>query len=101
MTKFEQLSELLVSEIGQFEKTVDKLERIQQQKIGIDSTAFEKVLVQHQERIEKDFTGYSMEMKDLGSKLKQAKAYPIWALIVFGISILLNGILIYILISSA
>lgn len=99
MTKLEQLSELLVSEISQFEKTVNTLEKIQQQKIGIDSTAFEKVLVQHQKRMQKDFTGYSKEMKDLGSKLKDAKAYPIWALIVFGISIVLNGILIYNLIS--
>ena len=78
---------------------MNTLEKIQQQKIGIDSTAFEKVLVKHQERMEKDFTGYSMEMKDLESKLKDAKAYPIWALIVFGVSIVLNGILIYILIS--
>jgi len=100
MTKLEQLSELLVSEISQFEKTVNKLEKIQQQKIGIDSIAFEKVLVHHQERMQKDFTGYSKEMKDLGLKLKDAKAYPIWALIVFGISIVLNGILIYILISK-
>ena len=99
MTKLEQLSELLVSEISQFEKTVNKLDKIQQQKIGIDSTAFEKVLVQHQERIEKDFTGYSKEMKELGSKLKDAKAYPIWSLIIFGISIVLNGILIYIFIT--
>ncbi|MGY5851843.1 DUF6730 family protein [Salegentibacter sp. F14] len=33
MAKLEQLSELLVAEISQFEKTVEKLEKIQQQKV--------------------------------------------------------------------
>lgn len=100
MTKLEQLSELLVAEISQFEKTVEKLEKIQQQKIGIESAAFEKVLLKHQEKMEKGFFDHSKEMEDLGLKLKEAKSYPIWALIVFGVSIVLNGILVYFLISS-
>ncbi len=54
MAKLEQLSELLVSEIGQFEKTVHRLERIQREKIGIDTAAFEKVLLHHQKKMEKD-----------------------------------------------
>ena len=33
MTKLEELSELLVSEIEQFQKTVEKLQKIQEQKI--------------------------------------------------------------------
>ncbi len=40
--------------------------------------------------MEKGLSDHSVEMKDLGSKLEEAKAYPIWALIVFGLSILLN-----------
>lgn len=94
MTKLEQLSELLVSEIGQLEKSVDKLERIQQQKIGFDSEAFEKVLLQHQEKIAKEFASISIEMQDLKSKLQGAKAYPVWTFAVFVVSIILNGILI-------
>jgi ABC-type phosphate transport system auxiliary subunit len=95
MAKLEQLSELLISEISQFEKTVERLEKIQQEKIGIDSAAFEKLLLKHQEKLEKGLSDHSMDMKDLGAKLEEAKAYPIWALIVFVISIVLNGIFIY------
>lgn len=65
--------------------------------IGIDSTSFEKVLLQHQEKLENALSDHSVEKKDLGSKLEEAKAYPIWALIIFGVSILLNGVLAYIL----
>ena len=94
MAKLEQLSELLVSEISQFEKTVQRLEKIQQEKIGLDSEAFEKLLLQHQEKMKKELSHYATEMKELGEKLEEAKAYPIWALIVFGISIVLNAVLI-------
>jgi hypothetical protein len=98
MAKLEQLSELLVAEISQFEKMVNKLERIQQQKIGIDSAAFEKVLLQHQEKMEKSSVYYGTKMEELGQRLEKAKAYPIWALAVFTVSLMANGILIYILI---
>ena len=52
MAKLEQLSELLVSEISQFEKMVNKLEKIQQQKIGIDSRSFEESFLQHHKKWE-------------------------------------------------
>lgn len=97
MVKLEQLSELLVSEISQFEKTVEKLERIQQQKIGIDSEVFEKVLLQHREKMGKENAYFETKMEKLGAKLERAKAYPIWALVVFTISLMANGILIYVI----
>ncbi|APS40247.1 DUF6730 family protein [Salegentibacter sp. T436] len=99
MAKLEQLSELLVSEISQFEKTVQRLEKIQKEKVGIDSTAFEKVLLQHQEKMEEGFTQYSLEMKSLGVKLKEAKAYPVWALTLFTVSLMANVVLVCMLFS--
>jgi len=71
MAKLEQLSELLVSEISQFEKTVQRLEKIQQEKIGLDSEAFEKLLLEHQEKMKKDLSQYATEMKELGGKLEE------------------------------
>ena len=44
--------------------------------------------------MKKDLSQYATEMKELGGKLEEAKAYPIWALIVFGVSIVLNAVLI-------
>ena len=99
MTKLEELSELLVSEIEQFEKTVEKLQKIQEQKILIDSRALESVIKFQQENLEKMLFSHKQEMKSLGQKLEKAKAYPTWALIVFTASIIINGIMIFILLS--
>ena len=96
MTKLEELSELLVSEIEQFEKTVDKLQKIQNQKIVIDSRALESAIKLQQENLEKALFSHKQEMKNLSQRFEKAKAYPVWALITFTVSIIINGILIYI-----
>lgn len=100
MTKLEELSELLVSEIEQFEKTVEKLQKIQEQKILIDSRALELILEQHQTEVKKVLENHSIGMKNLGDGLEKAKAYPIWALATFTVSLIVNAVLIYILIAS-
>ena len=99
MTKLEQLSELLISEISQFEKTVNKLEKIQQQKIGIDSSTVEEILQQHLQKLEGHITYHNNQMNILSHKLNTSKSYPIWALTLFTSSLIINGILIYILIT--
>ncbi|MGY5848603.1 DUF6730 family protein [Salegentibacter sp. HM20] len=96
MTKLEQLSELLVSEISQFEKTVQRLEKIQKEQIGIDSSKLENALQQQREEIEKTLDSHKNEMSSLTEELKNAKAYPVWAICIFIGSILLNGILVYV-----
>ncbi|MGY5849179.1 DUF6730 family protein [Salegentibacter sp. F14] len=96
MTKLEQLSELLVAEISQFEKTVEKLEKIQQQKIEIDSRAIELLFRKHQAKVEEVLEIHSREIQDLKVHLQNAKAYPAWALILFCGSLIINGILIYV-----
>lgn len=100
MAKLEQLSELLVAEIEQFEKTVDKLQRIQEQKIGIDVRALELLFKQHYAKVEGLLKEHSLQMEKLEDHLKQTKAYPVWALITFTSSLLANGVLIYIIISN-
>ena len=100
MTKLEELSELLVSEIEQFEKTVEKLQKIQDQKILIDSRTLESAIKLQQENLEKVLFSHKQEMKSLGHALEKAKAYPVWALIVFVASLILNGILAYALLTE-
>ena len=99
MTKLEELTELLVSEIEQFEKTVEKLQKIQEQKIRIDSQALKTTIKLQQENLEKILFTHQQEMKSLGQSLEKAKAYPAWALTLFVASLILNGILSYILLS--
>ena len=97
MTKLEELSEMLVSEIEQFEKTVEKLQKIQEQKIRIDSQALETTIKLQQEKLEKVLFTHQQEMKNLGQALEKAKAYPVRALTIFIASLILNGILIYVI----
>lgn len=100
MTKLEELSELLVSEFEQFEKTVEKLQKIQEQNISIDSKALETTIKLQQENLEKAFSSHMQEMKSLGQILEKAKAYPIWALTIFIVSLTLNGILACVLLAE-
>ena len=95
MTKLEELSELLVSEIEQFEKTVEKLQKIQQQKILIDSRSLESAIKTQQGNLEKVLFSHKEDMKSLSYSLKKARVYPAWALTMFVTSIILNGIFIY------
>jgi hypothetical protein len=97
MAKLEEITELLVAEINQFEMAVKRLEQIQQQKIGIDSSKLEYTIKQQQESVEKAFLYHKQAMISLGHSLEKAKAYPVWALVIFTISITLNGILIYVI----
>lgn len=97
MTKIEQLSELLVSEIRQFEKSVEKLEKIQQQKLPIDSSSLETAILNYQDKMEQSLLYNQQEMKSLSVSLERAKAYPAWALTTFTLSLMANGILVYIL----
>jgi hypothetical protein len=100
MAKLEEITEILVAEINQFELAVKRLEQIQQQKISIDSNKLEYTIKQQQENMEKAFLYHKHAMISLGHSLEKAKAYPIWALIIFTASLILNGILIYVISSN-
>lgn len=95
MTKLEELTVVMVNEIDQFKKSVNKLEKIQKQKIGINSTSFEFLMRDHQERLQKELVTHRQQMKSLGFALGKAKAYPMWALIIFAGSLIFNGIFIF------
>lgn len=97
MTKLEELSELLVSEIKNFEEAVKKLEEIQRQKITIDCTNLELIVRQNQENIRESLVSHKHEMEIFGRNLEKAKAYPVWALIIFVVSLILNGIFTYVI----
>ncbi|WP_423820203.1 DUF6730 family protein [Salinimicrobium sp. TIG7-5_MAKvit] len=52
MTKLEELSELLISEIKDFEEAVKKLEEIRKSKIQLDLQNLKKLLTEHKQGIE-------------------------------------------------
>lgn len=97
MTKLKELTAMMVNEIELFETAVEKLEKIQRQKIRLNSTSLESMMREH---LRKDLLTHKQEMKNLGHALGKAKAYPAWALIIFVGSLVLNGILIYVLLAG-
>ena len=100
MTKLEELTAMMVNEIELFEASVDKLEKIQQQQIRINSTSLEARMRQYQDNLEKALSSHKQEMKNLGYQLAKSKAYPTWALMIFVAALILNGILIYLLLAG-
>lgn len=94
MAKLEEISELLVSEIRDFEEAVKRLEEIQKTKLTIDISEL-KNLFRDQKEVLKNHDLRAQHIYDLIEKLnKESKFYPNWALTVFIVSLVLNIILI-------
>ena len=92
MTKLEELSTLLVNEIEDFNKGIEKLETINKEisitKIQMDLTEYKAIIEQHQEKMNEQMSTQEQFEYRFNNKLKQAKIYPNWAVIVFIISLM-------------
>lgn len=94
MAKLEELSELLVSEIQDFEEAVKRLEEISNAKIAIDLTELKTVLSDHKVELKNQSSGVQQTYKQFQNLIKEAKIYPKWAVILFIVSLVFNGLLI-------
>ncbi|WP_445954995.1 DUF6730 family protein [Yeosuana sp.] len=94
MTKLEELTALLVNEINDFNKGIEKLEKINEQinttKIKMDVSEYKSIIEEHQKQmaIHKD-TLERFEGR-FNAKIEQAKIYPTWAVVVFIVCVLLT-----------
>ena len=92
MTKLEELTELLVNEINEFNKGIEKLEAINKEisitKIQMDLTEYKVIIEQHQQKMSQQINAQETFESRFNDKLKQAKIYPNWAVIVFIIALL-------------
>jgi len=94
MAKLEELSELLVSEIRDFEEAVKRLEKVQDAKITIDLTELKSVLSNHEMVIKNQNSTVQETYSKFANLMKQAKIYPKWAVILFIVSLMLNCLII-------
>jgi len=94
MAKLEEIAELLVSEIRDFEMAVEKLEEIQKKKITIDITELKSVLANHETVLINQNLKVHETYNNFEGLFKEGKIYPKWAVIIFNISLLLNLVLI-------
>jgi len=94
MAKIEELTELLVTEINNFEKSIQKLETLSEKinatKIGIDITEYKSIIESHQQEMASHIQTIERFEEDFENQLKQAKIYPTWAVIVFIMSVLIS-----------
>jgi len=101
MTKLEELTALLVNEINDFKKGVEKLEKInthlKDTKIKIDLIEYKSIIEKHQQKMRSHLNAIGHFEKRFEDQLKSAKIYPNWAVIVFLISLLFGiGAMIYV-----
>lgn len=100
MAKLEELTAMMVTEIELFATSVEKLENIRKKQFVINSSKLETLLKEHQETMQKSLVSHKQEMKNLGYRLEKSRSYPVWALTTFVISLILNGILMYTVLSG-
>ncbi|WP_047414687.1 DUF6730 family protein [Cellulophaga sp. Hel_I_12] len=98
MTKLEELTALLVNEMDDFKKGIEKLEKINEQlkdtKIKMDVSEYKTIIEAHQKQIYIHKNLIEGFENRFNAKINQAKIYPTWAVVVFIISLILLVIIV-------
>ena len=96
MTKIEELTELLVNEINDFNKGITKLEKINDQisttKIRMDVSEYKSIIENHEQKMDDQVKSQERFENRFKTLLKTAKIYPNWAVILFILSLLFGVI---------
>lgn len=94
MTKLEELTALLVNELADFKNDVEKLEKINGQikdmKIKMDLAEYKTIIESHQKQMTSCIKAMENFEKSFENKIKKAKIYPTWAVVVFIVSLILG-----------
>lgn len=94
MTKLEELTALLVNEINDFKSAVEKLEKINVQlmetKIKMDLTEYKASVETHQQQMASHLNSLERFQDHFDNKIKEARIYPNWAVVVFVVSLVLG-----------
>ncbi len=92
MTKLEELTALLVNELHDFNKGVERLEKISEQlnttKIKMDVVDYKAIIEVHQKQMASHMNSIELFESRFNKKIDNAKIYPTWAVVVFIIAIL-------------
>ena len=90
MTKLEELSELLVSEINDFKETVKKLEEIRKSKIQLDLQNLPYLLTEHQKSISRGIEQNQRYLEIAETRNNQTSAYLRKGFILVAVGFFLN-----------
>lgn len=105
MTKLEELTALLINEINDFNKGIEKLEKINDQlndtKIKMDLSEYKTMVFTHQKEMASHLKAIERFENRFNNKIIQAKIYPNWAVVVFIVSLVIRiGAIVYIIMSE-
>lgn len=90
MTKLEELSELLVSEIKEFEEAVKKLEEIRKSKIQLDLQNLPYLLTEHRQSISRGIEQNQRYLEIAETRNNQTRAYLHKGFILVALGFFLN-----------
>lgn len=97
MTKLEELTALLVNELHDFDKSVERLEKISEQlnttKIKMDVAEYKAIIEAHQKQMASHLSSMERFESRFENKIKKAKIYPSWAVVVFIVCIIVTATL--------
>lgn len=98
MTKLEELTALMVNEMDDFKKGIEKLEKIIEQlkdtKIKMDVAEYKTIIEAHQQQMTSHLHSIERFESRFNGKINQAKIYPTWAVVVFIICIVVTLVLV-------
>tara|TARA_R110000868_G_scaffold377444_1_gene642756 strand:+ start:682 stop:996 length:315 start_codon:yes stop_codon:yes gene_type:complete len=99
MTKLEELTALLVNELNDFNKSIERLEKISEQlnttKIKMDVVEYKTIFEAHQKQMASYINSMERFESRFESKIKEAKIYSTWAVVVFVMAVLFVIILCF------
>ncbi|MGB7786931.1 MAG: DUF6730 family protein [Salinimicrobium sp.] len=90
MAKLEEISELLVSEIRDFEGAVKRLEKVQKAKITMDVSGLNDIFSNHEKNLKEAISSQKQQVELIEKAIGEAKMFPKWAVVIFVISLVLN-----------
>lgn len=104
MTKLEEFTALLVNETIDFKNALEKLEKLnmhlKETKIKMDLTEYKTTIESHQQQMASHLNSLERFQNHFDTKVKQAKIYPNWAVVVFIVSLVLGvGALFFMVLS--
>lgn len=94
MTKLEELTALLAHEINDFNQDIERLEKINTQlnttKIKMDVAEYKAIIETHQQQMASHLKAIERFEDRFDRKMKEAKIYPDWAVVVFIICVIVT-----------
>lgn len=102
MTKLEEMTALLVNELNDFNKSVERLEKISKQlestKIKMDVAEYKTIIESHKQQMASHVNSMERFENWFNKKIEDPKIYPTWAVVLFIVCMVFTvGLVTYII----